>query len=113
MAPSHVRRCSGLEEVFARCAVDNSEQKRSPVVGEAARNPGTINGDRKMKKKTTNERESALHEVNPSELAGITGGTIWVSDGYCVSPFLPRHLPLAALPEQITVIKDQSVIGPR
>jgi hypothetical protein len=48
-------------------------------------------------KMTTNAGEPALHEVQTSELAAITGGTIWVSDGYCVSPLLPRHLPLVAV----------------
>ena len=56
---------------------------------------------------------AVLSELEPSQLAEITGGTLWVSDGYCVSPFLPRHLPLAALPEQITQMKEQSAIGPR
>ena len=60
---------------------------------------------------TRNEKGPALLEVPTSELTEITGGTLWVSDGYCVSPFLPRHLPLAALPEQIAQIKEQSAIG--
>jgi len=56
-----------------------------------------------MEKLMTNEREPSLHEVTASELTGITGGIILVSDGYCTSPLLPRHLPLVAvqLPEQI------------
>jgi hypothetical protein len=56
-------------------------------------------------------QDAVIVELAHSQLAEITGGTLWVSDGYCVSPFLPRHLPLAALPEQITQIKEQPAIG--
>ena len=66
-----------------------------------------------MNQMTRNEKGPALYEVETSEMTEITGGILWVSDGYCVSPFFPRHLPLAALPEQITQIKEQSAIGPR
>jgi hypothetical protein len=62
-------------------------------------------------KRATTAEEPELSELEPSRLSEITGGTLWVSDGYCVSPFLPRHLPLAALPEQIA--RDQGVIGTR
>jgi hypothetical protein len=63
-----------------------------------------------MNQMTRNEMGPALDEVEPSELTEITGGILWVGDGYCVSPFLPRHLPLAALPEQITQIKEHSAL---
>src|SRR5262249_9775624 len=89
-------------------------QQASPVVGEAAGNPGTTNGEsmmNTMNKMTRNEEGLALRGVEPTELAEITGGALWVSDGYCVSSFIPRHLPLAALPEQISEIKEQSAIG--
>ena len=66
-----------------------------------------------LKSITKTKKADVLCELDCSQLAEITGGTLWVSDGYCVSPFLPRHLPLAALPEQISQIKEQSAIGPR
>jgi hypothetical protein len=94
--------------------VDWPAQQASPVVGEVAGNPRTTDGDQIMNalnEMTRNEKGPALLEVPTSELTEITGGTLWVSDGYCVSPFLPRHLPLAALPESITQIKEQSAIG--
>jgi hypothetical protein len=56
-----------------------------------------MNARNKMKR---NEEKPALQEVESSELTEITGGTIWVSDGYCVSPLLPRHLPLVAVQQQ-------------
>jgi hypothetical protein len=49
-----------------------------------------------MNQMTRNEEGPALREVETSELIEIAGGIILVSDGYCVSPLLPRHLPLLA-----------------
>jgi hypothetical protein len=54
---------------------------------------------------------AVLSALELPQLREVTGGTLWVSDGYCVSPFPIRHLPLAALPEQLAA--DQTVIGPR
>jgi hypothetical protein len=54
-----------------------------------------------MNKMTRNEEEPALREVEASELTAIMGGTIWVSDGYCVSPWHPPlPLPLLAVAVQ-------------
>jgi hypothetical protein len=50
---------------------------------------------------TRNEEGAALQEVETSTLTEITGGTIWVSDGYCVSPWHPPlPLPLVAVAVQ-------------
>jgi hypothetical protein len=86
------------------------------MVGEVAGNPGTTDGDQMMNAMnqiTRNEKGPALYEMETSELTEVTGGALYVIDERCFSPFLPRHLPLAALPEQTTVIKEQSAIGPR
>jgi hypothetical protein len=77
MASSYGRRFSGFEEAFGRCAVDGPWQQISPVVGEAAGNPGTTKGERTMndmKKITKNEEQPALHEVETAELQAIVGG---------------------------------------
>src|SRR5262249_12961827 len=114
MASSHGRRTSAFEEAVPRDALDGPAQQVSPMVGEVAGHPGMTDRDQMMNamnQMTKNEKGPALLEVPTSELTEITGGTLWVSDGYCVSPFLPRHLPLAALPEQITEIKEQFAIG--
>jgi hypothetical protein len=47
---------------------------------------------------------AVLSELEPSQLAEITGGTFWVSDGYCVSPLrLPRPLPGPVVQQQIVI----------
>lgn len=48
----------------------------------------------------TTRQEAVMSELDPSQLTEITGGIILVGDGYCVSPFLPRHLPLVAVQQQ-------------
>jgi len=54
-----------------------------------------------MKKMTRNDAGPGLREVETSELTEIMGGTIWVSDGYCVSPWHPPlPLPLLAVATQ-------------
>ena len=94
----------GFQGPRKRGAVDDPWQQASPVVGEAAGNPGTTDGERTMNtmnKMTRTEEEPALREVETSKLTEITGGTIWVSDGYCVSPWHPPlPLPLLAVATQ-------------
>ena len=112
MASSDVRWSSGVDEALPRGAVDWPTQPVSPVVGEVAGNPGTTNGDEIMKgmnRMTRNEEGPALRELETSELTEITGGTIWVGDGYCVSPWHPP-LPLPLL--AVTVQQPALAKGP-
>jgi len=66
----------------------------------------------KNKKKA--DEGPALHEVQPAELTEITGGTIWVGDGYCVSPWRPPlPLPLLAVAVQNPVEAGAMTVASR
>jgi hypothetical protein len=52
-----------------------------------------------------------LSALEHSQLGKVTGGTLWVSDGYCVSPIPLPHVTLVAFPEQFAA--NQTVIGSR
>jgi hypothetical protein len=57
-----------------------------------------------MKQTTGSGEQPALCEVAPSELAEIAGGTIWVSDGYCMRPFpWPRPLLGQVVQQQVFI----------
>jgi hypothetical protein len=67
-----------------------------------------------MNKMTRNDEGLGLREVETSELTEITGGTIWVSDGYCVSPWHPPlPLPLLAVAVQQPGEIGAIAAGPR
>jgi hypothetical protein len=85
-------------------------QQVTPMVGGAAGNPGTTDGDRTMNEKnelTKNDKGPALHEVETAELQAIVGGQAGGhghSDALLLggepwrAGVLPQTVPVGALP---------------
>jgi hypothetical protein len=74
-------------------------------------------GDFEMKshgKLAMSGETAVISELEHSQLAQITGGTIIVSDGYCVSPWRPPlPLPLVAMEVQKPGEFGAIAAGPR